>query len=61
MEEYQVVKRGREYNGYVEEYNVEKRERGRNKIFPSILSLLGRISSGEEGEGDQIFGKKIKV
>ena len=31
-EEYQVVKRAREYHGWEEEYNVEKRERGSNII-----------------------------
>ena len=45
-EEYQVVMRGREYHGGGEEYNVEKSERGNNIIFPIILRLLGRISSG---------------
>ena len=30
------------------EHNVEKMERGSNIIFPIILRLLGRISSGEE-------------
>ena len=38
-EEFQVVKRGREYNGCWEEYNV-KRARGSNIIFPIILRLL---------------------
>ena len=28
--------------------SVGKRERGSNIIFPTILSLLGRISSGEK-------------
>ena len=46
-EEYQVVKRGREYHGCGEEYNIEKRKRGSNIIFPI---MLGRISSGE-GDG----------
>ena len=47
-EEHQVVKRGREYHDCGEEYNVEKREGGSNIIFPKILRLLGRISSGEK-------------
>ena len=46
-EEYQVVKRGRHYNGCREKYNVEK---GGNIILPIILRLLGRISNGEEGK-----------
>ena len=46
-EEFKVAKRGREYHGCGEEYNVEKRERGSNIIFPIILRLLERISSGE--------------
>ena len=54
-EEYQVVKSGREYHGCGAEYNVVKREKGSNIIFPIILRLLGRISSGEEGMGDGNF------
>ena len=46
---------GREYHGCWEEYNVEKRERGNNTIFPLILRLFGRISSGE---GDGNFGEE---
>ena len=38
-EEYHVVKRGREYHSFREEYNVEKRERGSNIIFPLIVRL----------------------
>ena len=47
-EEYQVAKRGRDYQGCGEEYESEKMERG--SIFPLILRILGRISSGEEGK-----------
>ena len=47
-EENQVVKRVREYHGCGEEFNVEKKKRGSNTIFPIILRLIGRISSGEE-------------
>ena len=50
-EEYQVVKRRKNYYGCGEEYNMEKRERGSNIIFPIILWPLGRISSGEELKG----------
>ena len=57
-EEYQVVKRGREYHACGEEYNVEKRERGSNIIFSIILRLLGRISRGEGGR--KLWGKEIK-
>ena len=53
-EEYQVVKGGREYPGYGEEYNVEKRERGSNMIFPLILRLLGNKIK------IKIYKKKIK-
>ena len=42
-EEYYVVKRGREYHGFWEEDNMEKREWGSNIIFPLILRLSGRI------------------
>ena len=37
VEEYQVVKREREYHCCGEEYNEEKRERGSNVIFPMRL------------------------
>ena len=56
-EEYQVVKRGREYHGCGEEYNMEERVRGTNIIFIIILRLLGRISS-EEKDGN--FGEKCQ-
>ena len=42
-EEYQVLKRGRDYQG--------------NILFPLIFKMLGRISSGEEGKGALTFGK----
>ena len=60
-EDYQVVKRGREYHYCGEENIVVKRERVSNIIFPIILRLLGKISSGEEGKGTEITGKKIKI
>ena len=58
----QVLTRGREnyIHGFGEEYNVVKRERGSNIIFPIIFRLLGRISIREEGKGTEIFGMKIK-
>ena len=34
-----------------EEYREKKRKRGSNIIVAIILGLLGRISTGEEGEG----------
>ena len=54
-EEYKVVKRGRECHVCGKEYNVEKRERGSNIVFPIILRLLGRISIGEEGKRTDIL------
>ena len=45
----------------VEKNNMEKRARGSNIIFPVILRLLGRISSGEEGKGTEILGMKIEI
>ena len=54
------MKRGREYHGSGEEYNMEKIKRGSNIIFPIILRLLGRISSWEGGKRTEILGKKIK-
>ena len=47
-----------------EEYNVEKREKRSNFIFPIILRLLARISSGEEDVDVDVQdeeGKKIKI
>ena len=44
-EEYQI---GTSYQGCVEKYNVEKREMESNHLFPLIIRMLGRISSGEE-------------
>ena len=60
-EEYHVVKRGREYHGCGEEYNVKKREKRSNSNFPLKLRLLGRISSGKEGKEMEILRKKIKI
>ena len=57
-EEYQVMKRGKEYKGCGEKYNVEKES---NIIFHIILMLLGRISCGEKGKTAEISGKKIKI
>ena len=56
-EEYQVVKRGMEYHGCGEDYNVEKREKGSNVPFPIILRLRRRIS---RGEGCGSFGEEIR-
>ena len=61
-----------EYQGLGEEYNVDKRERETKIIFPIILRLFERISSGKEGqvrhfgEENQYLkkigvGKKIKL
>ena len=61
VEEYQVVKREREYHGCGEEFNMEKRKRVSNTIFPMILRLLERISSVEERKGPEISGKKTKI
>ena len=57
-EEYQVVKRGREYYGCGKENRVEKRERGSNIIL-RLLGRMGRISSGEEAK--EFFFKKINI
>ena len=53
MEEYPVVKRGKEYQGCGEESNVEKRKRGSNIISPVIMKLL----SGKEGKDENFGGK----
>ena len=46
-------KKGREYQGYVEKYNVENRERGNNVISP-VIYLTGcwkeYQASGERGK-----------
>ena len=55
-EEYQVVKRGREYHGFGEEYNAEKSERGSNIIFPIILNAVWK--NKEWGRGQKIQGRK---
>ena len=56
-EEYQDVKRGREYHGSGEECNVEKRSWESNIIFILIIKpLLGRKSSG--GRGRKFWGRK---
>jgi len=52
---------GKEYQDCGEEYYIEIRERGSNIIFPIILRLLGRISSGEDGKKTGILGKKINI
>ena len=41
------------------EYNVEKRERGRDIIFPIILRLLEEYQVGERGR-DEKFEKEIQ-
>ena len=61
MEVYKVCwgsceERKPKYLGFWIEYNVEKKERGSN-----ILTLLGKLSSGEEGEArkeTEIFWEK---
>ena len=45
-EEYQVVKKGREYHGCREEYNVEKRESGSIIIFP----IISKKTIGKNGK-----------
>ena len=49
-EEFQVVKRGREFMGFWEEYHVEKSVSGSDDIFYDIKAV-----------GTEIFGKKIKI
>ena len=61
-EEYQAVKRRREYHGCGEEYKEGKMERESNIIFPTILRLFGRISSVGRGEGDgKFWGRKSRL
>ena len=49
--EYQIVKRGREYQDCGEEYTMEKRERVNNYIQNSIKN----ISIWEEGRGRKLL------
>ena len=39
---------------------TRKKVKGKNIIFPMILRLLGRISSGKEGKGI-VLGKKSRL
>ena len=39
----------------------EKKERGSNIIIPMILRLLGRISTGEEGEKIKLYMRYLKI
>ena len=54
----EVLKRGREYDGCGEEYNVAKMERGSNIIFPIMLRLFGKIS---RWNGMEILEKKLNI
>ena len=56
------MKRGREYHGYGEEHNVEKRERGSNSIiiFLIVMRLLGRMAVGKRGSGQKCRGRKSR-
>ena len=51
-EEYQVVKRGREYHGCGDEYSVE--ERGSNIIFP----IITKNKVGKRGKGGGNYGEE---
>ena len=51
------MKRGREYHGCEEEYNMEKGKGGSNIIFPLILRVL-RKSSGEMNDEHGNFGEE---
>ena len=59
-EEYQGVKRGRVFRGFGKEYNVEKRERGSNIIFPIILKYIavGKNIKWRRGEVNENFGEE---
>ena len=53
--EYQDAKKGKEYQGYGEKNNVKKGKES-NILFPMMIRLLRRISSGEGGLN--IWGRK---
>ena len=57
-EEYQVMMRGREYQGCGEEYNVGKVEAISSSL--KILRLFGRNSSWEEWRGMKCWERKSR-
>ena len=58
-EEYKVVKRGMEYHGFEEEYNVEK---GKviSSSLPFNIDAVGKKIKWGRGEGDGNFGEENK-
>ena len=54
-EEYKVGKRGREYYGFGEEYNVEKKEWGKQYYLPNNIKAAGKNITRGRKEGDRIF------
>ena len=57
-EEYKVAKRGREYHGCGEEYNVEK---GRQYHLLYNIEAVGKRLSGEKEKGTEISGEKKEI
>ena len=58
---FNILKRIKAYHGCGKEYNVEKNGKEEsNIIFPMILSLLGRISSGKKGRDRKLGGRKSR-
>ena len=57
--EYQVVKSGRENHGCGEEYNVEKKRKGKQYHLPYTIKAVGKIIKLGRGEGrDGNFGEE---
>ena len=57
-EEYQEVKRGREYHGCEEEYNMEKRERGKQYHLPYNIEGVGKKIKWRKEDEHRNFGKE---
>ena len=57
-EKYQVVKRGREYHGCGEEYNVEKKRKGKQYHLSYNIWAFGKNIKWEKREGDGNFGEE---
>ena len=57
VEEYQVVKRERKYHGCGEEYNVDKKRKGKQYHLSYNIKAVCKNIKWERGEGDEHFEK----
>ena len=60
-EEYYVVKRGRIYYGYGEEYNMEKKGKGKQYHLLYNIQAVGKNIKWGRLEDRGILEKKIKI